>query len=944
MSTNKATIILDADSRRLRQELNAVTGQMRRMEADTRKVGQGMTAAFGGLRGVLAGLGVAALVRDAAQAGLALDRMERGLLAATGSAQGAASGMAFVRAEAQRLGLDLASAGQQFAALSAAARGTALEGEGTRDIFSAIAEASTVMGLSTEQTSGALLAIQQIISKGTVSAEELRGQLGERLPGAFQIAARAMGVTTAELGKMLEQGQVVATDFLPRFAVELRKTFGGALPEAVTSSQSAINRFQTAVFEAKAAFARSGFLDGLTEGLAGFGQALSDPAVKDGLAALGQGLGNLIALAGRAAAAFKELAPALGTLGGALAVGRVGATVGSMFGPGGAAVGGTLGMAVGGTLGNLKGRDLRGDTAEPGTGRIERRPPALAPTRPAAPPPAVDPNAAKSAQAAGAANRLRLAREIADAELAIQKDSLQRQATQYQNLLDDRLISVAEFYARKTALDLAQVDAEIARQQQVLDDARAIASGAGTEDDRLRALAQVARAEADLTVLQARRGDVQVANARAATEAETDLRASLDEVKTSVLDLQSALAGGAPQIDLEISLARAQEEYQRILDIARQLQGVERDRAEALAEQFLALSRQQAVVQALQQHAEKLADAQQAAEGITRATIDAGHASGALTDLEALRATGEANRAVLEQLGQIRDAYLAMGEAGATAAAQVQAQMIGLAGQLDPVGAEIRGIFGAALSGFFESFAGESQSWKDRFLGLAGDIVGELQRMFSLELSQQLLKSVSGLFGGQQAEAALAATTLTTGAATAATALGAGAATAGGALGAGGTTAAAALGAGGASAAAAMIAGATSAAAILAGAQAASAAGGSAGLLAGLFHSGGIVGAPGPVLRMPAIAFATAPRYHSGGVAGLAPDEVPAVLRSGEEVLTAADPRHRSNGGLAPAAPAAVNIRNINLFDTQEISNYLASSAGERVVLNIMSRNKAVLA
>lgn len=78
--------------------------------------------------------------------------------------------------------------------------------------------------------------------------------------------------------------------------------------------------------------------------------------------------------------------------------------------------------------------------------------------------------------------------------------------------------------------------------------------------------------------------------------------------------------------------------------------------------------------------------------------------------------------------------------------------------------------------------------------------------------------------------------------------------------------------------------------------------GGAATLLSGifgsLFHSGGVVGEGGGVLRSaPALAWAGAPRYHSGGVAGMAPDEVPAILRRGEEVLTQADPRHRDNGG-----------------------------------------------
>src|SRR5690606_8668116 len=113
-------------------------------------------------------------------------------------------------------------------------------------VFESISKASAVMGLSADQSAGALLALQQMVSKGTVQAEELRGQLGERLPGAFQIAARAMGVTTAELGKMLEQGQVIADDFVPKFARQLEQELGGAAEKAATRLDAAVNRFDNA--------------------------------------------------------------------------------------------------------------------------------------------------------------------------------------------------------------------------------------------------------------------------------------------------------------------------------------------------------------------------------------------------------------------------------------------------------------------------------------------------------------------------------------------------------------------------------------------------------------------------------------------------------------------------------------------------------------------------
>ncbi len=71
-------------------------------------------------------------------------------------------------------------------------------------------------------------------------------------------------------------------------------------------------------------------------------------------------------------------------------------------------------------------------------------------------------------------------------------------------------------------------------------------------------------------------------------------------------------------------------------------------------------------------------------------------------------------------------------------------------------------------------------------------------------------------------------------------------------------------------------------------------------------HNGGIVGIDsGPRRALSPSAFAAAPRYHTGGIAGLRPDEIPSVLRRGEEVLTTSDPRHRNNagGGSAPFQP-----------------------------------------
>ncbi len=227
---------------------------------------------FSRLQGAVAGISFALLAREAVQAvrsitdtGLAFERLEQRFTFAAGSVRQGAEEFEFVRQEADRLGLSFRAASEGFTSLAAAARGTALEGREAREIFTSIAEAATVLQLSSEQTRGALTAVEQIISKGKVSAEELRGQLGERLPGAFQIAARAMGVTTAELDEMLVAGELLADDFLPRFAAEVRRTFADSVPDAANTAQASFNRLGNAIEELQNSIARSGLLDWLAD-------------------------------------------------------------------------------------------------------------------------------------------------------------------------------------------------------------------------------------------------------------------------------------------------------------------------------------------------------------------------------------------------------------------------------------------------------------------------------------------------------------------------------------------------------------------------------------------------------------------------------------------------------------------------------------------------------
>jgi tape measure domain-containing protein len=135
------------------------------------------------------------------------------------------SNLSFIQETSENLGLSINDLTKQFTQFYVSAKDKLGRNE-IENIFTSIAKAGATMGLSLEQQNRAFLAINQMMSKGTVQAEELRGQLGEALPGAFTIMAKAIGVTEKELGKMLQRGEVLAKDVLPAFATELEKAYG----------------------------------------------------------------------------------------------------------------------------------------------------------------------------------------------------------------------------------------------------------------------------------------------------------------------------------------------------------------------------------------------------------------------------------------------------------------------------------------------------------------------------------------------------------------------------------------------------------------------------------------------------------------------------------------------------------------------------------------------
>ncbi|MCL4770556.1 MAG: tape measure protein [Burkholderiaceae bacterium] len=198
---------------------------------------QGLTQLLGQMAGAL---GAAFTFREFVTAAAQMEQLRSGLTAITQDSAKAAQDLEFVRVVANRIGADVTEVGKAFLGLAASTRGTAVEGEPTRQVFEAVATAMGKAGKSSAETSNALQALAQMASKGVVQSEELRGQLGEALPGALQAAAKGMGLTTEELMKLVEEGKITAQDIFPALAQGLNELYGSA-PQAQTLSQEITN-------------------------------------------------------------------------------------------------------------------------------------------------------------------------------------------------------------------------------------------------------------------------------------------------------------------------------------------------------------------------------------------------------------------------------------------------------------------------------------------------------------------------------------------------------------------------------------------------------------------------------------------------------------------------------------------------------------------------------
>ncbi|HEY9297807.1 MAG TPA: tape measure protein [Phormidium sp.] len=188
---------------------------------------------------------------EAIKAYAEFDKLKTVLNFTQGGEAGGKEALGFVRQQAKEKKIPLLSSIKGFSQLSASTRGSTISGEEVKNITKGVLSASTVLSLSSEDQAGAITALSQMASKGKASSEELRQQLGERIPGAIGIAARSMQMSEQQFTKTLELGLIPASELLPKLGRQLEIEFGGAAKTASNNVVSSMYGVENSVQELK---------------------------------------------------------------------------------------------------------------------------------------------------------------------------------------------------------------------------------------------------------------------------------------------------------------------------------------------------------------------------------------------------------------------------------------------------------------------------------------------------------------------------------------------------------------------------------------------------------------------------------------------------------------------------------------------------------------------
>lgn len=464
--------------------------------------------------------------------------------------------------------------------------------------------------------------------------------------------------------------------------------------------------------------------------------------------------------------------------------------------------------------------------------------------------------------------QLAVVKAQAESEFKAVKEGLDLQKSALDRALDDRLVSIRDYYARKAQIEQQAIDQELAAKQQELTAQSAVAVGGKDEAQRLRAKAEVKKLEGEITVLNMKRGEVEVVNAHAAAKAEKELADELARVRDRLAEIRGG-AGG------EVTRARLEREYQPLIE---KLQRMGDTTGAADIGRLINIEADLAELGKLERQYQTVTERMAIRERELQVQKDAGM----LTESQMRRGVLELHQQTAAEVDglipKMQELAVSTGsEEAINRVARLKVEVAGLKTEADDIANRINGDVENAFATMFEQIGSGAKSAKDAFADFARSVLAAINRIAAQKIAEEL-------FGGMNKG-------------------------------------------GGAS-------------------------GGLGGLISGLFQwagfaSGGYVTGPGTTTS----------------------DSIPARLSTGEYVLRAEAVRrvgveflHALNGGLAaprwlgprlafaegglvpdvaqaPAAALSQSVRIVNVIDPGMAADYLNSAAGEKTILNVLSRN-----
>lgn len=219
------------------------------------------------------GIGLSNLVTKFIEVAKSTNRVTTALKNVSGSMAVFADNQRYLLDLAKKYGLEINALTGNYAKFTAAASISGMSMQEQRKIFESLSRAATAFGMSADDSNGVFLALSQMMSKGKISSEELRLQMGERLPIALQAMAKAAGTSVAGLDKLMKEGELLSAEVLPKFADALNEM----IPNVDTDNlETSLNRLQNAFTKLVNETDIQGKYKGLIDWLTGYVKEATD--------------------------------------------------------------------------------------------------------------------------------------------------------------------------------------------------------------------------------------------------------------------------------------------------------------------------------------------------------------------------------------------------------------------------------------------------------------------------------------------------------------------------------------------------------------------------------------------------------------------------------------------------------------------------------------------